>query len=51
MQRSEGNFLYAVTALNDIETGAGKLADAASLPPGLPGLFQHFFERQFPTAE
>jgi cytohesin len=51
VERSAGNFLYAVTALNDIEAGHGKLAHVESLPPGLHGLLYHFFERKFPRPE
>eukprot|EP01047_Picozoa_sp_COSAG01_P030191 COSAG01_NODE_2097_length_8434_cov_116.410678_3_plen_1492_part_00 len=51
VERSGGNFLYAATALNDVEAGMGDLADVGSLPNGLDELFLHFFERLFEGAD
>jgi hypothetical protein len=47
VQQSAGNFLYAVTALDDIETGSTLLQDVRRLPTRLHDLYEHFFERLF----
>eukprot|EP01047_Picozoa_sp_COSAG01_P002218 COSAG01_NODE_58_length_30193_cov_12.302020_1_plen_1409_part_00 len=51
VEQSGGNFLYAATALNDVEEGMGDLADVGSLPSGLDELFLHFFDRLFESAD
>jgi ankyrin repeat protein len=51
IEQSGGNFLYAATALDDVEAGMGDLADVGSLPTGLDELFLHFFERLFGDAD
>ena len=47
MNQSAGNFLYAVTALNDIEAGNTRLQDVQALPTELHELYAHFFQRLF----
>ncbi|MFJ8606313.1 hypothetical protein ACIRH0_03865 [Streptomyces sp. NPDC093675] len=42
-----GNFLYVTTVLKSIELGRYGLSDLGSLPPGLAGIYQMFFERLF----
>ena len=47
LEKSTGNFLYAVNALNGIERGFYSFAQLAALPPGLDGLYLDFFRRLF----
>ncbi len=47
LEKSTGNFLYAVNALNGIERGFYSFAHLAALPPGLDGLYLDFFRRLF----
>ena len=52
VNQSAGNFLYAVTALNDIEAGNTRLQDVQTLPTELHELYAHFFQRLFgPSSE
>ena len=47
--KSEGNFLYVRQALEGIERDAYDFGQLDQLPPGLYGLYERFFERQFPA--
>ena len=48
VSKSEGNFLYVRQALDAVGDEADPLACLERLPPGLYGLYQHFFNRHFP---
>src|SRR5262249_41337206 len=45
--KSEGKFLYAVRALNDLANGTLKLDDLDQLPPGMDGFYLDAFNRRF----
>lgn len=47
--KSAGNFLYVVQALDGIERDQFSLANLDALPPGLYGLYHSFFRRLFPN--
>ena len=47
-KQSQGNFLYVREALDGIERDQHGFDDLDTLPPGLSGLYQKFFERYFP---
>jgi len=47
-EKSEGNFLYLRQALDGIETDQYSFDRLDALPPGLYGLYEEFFRRQFP---
>ncbi|NQT14719.1 MAG: tetratricopeptide repeat protein [Planctomycetes bacterium] len=47
-EKSEGNFLYIVQALDGIERELYYIDQLDALPPGLYGLYKSFFERHFP---
>jgi WD40 repeat protein len=49
--KSDGNFLYAVQTLQDVEAGHLRLEELDQLPPGLGGRYLAFFERHFPDGE
>lgn len=51
LEKSDGNFLYAQQTLDGIERDVYPISGIESLPPGLFGIYQTFFERQFPTDE
>ena len=46
-ERSDGNFLYAVHALNGVQCNHYSFKLLKALPPGLEGLYSQFFERIF----
>ncbi len=48
LDKSAGNFLYVVWALDDIEAGHLRLDELERLSPGLAGRYLDFFERHFP---
>lgn len=48
LERSEGNFLYVRQALDGIARHEFQPDRLDSLPPGLFGFYQGYFERQFP---
>ncbi len=47
-ERSGGNFLWTVQALEGLEAGIHDFARLDALPPGLTVLYTEFFERHFP---
>lgn len=50
-EKCAGNFLYLRQALDGIETDQYRLDYLESLPPGLFGLYEEFFQRHFPDDE
>ena len=50
LSKSRGSFLYVERVLLDLKAGRMQLAQTASFPQGLGGIFQQFFSRQFPDA-
>jgi len=50
-EQSGGKFLYAVSVLNDLESGALPLDHLNDLPPGMDGFYLDAFERRFPESE
>ncbi|MBP8304021.1 MAG: tetratricopeptide repeat protein, partial [Phycisphaerae bacterium] len=46
--KSQGNFLYAQQTLQGIERDLYDVGRLDALPPGLAGLYQMFFARQYP---
>ncbi|MDN7176989.1 hypothetical protein M0D69_02930 [Caballeronia sp. SEWSISQ10-4 2] len=50
-EQSGGKFLYAVSVLNDVESGALPLDRLNDLPPGMDGFYLDAFERRFPESE
>jgi WD40 repeat protein len=50
LARSEGNFLYAHQALEAIERDQLDVQHIEDLPPGLTGLYENRFRKEFPSA-
>ena len=50
-ERSEGIFLYAELLVEDIRSGVLTLAEAGSLPKGLPAFYRTSMERKFPNRD
>jgi hypothetical protein len=48
VEQAAGNFLYVRFLLDDVAEGHRTLADMASLPPGLYGLYRTYLDRLFP---
>lgn len=48
---SQGNFLYAATALQAVSAGQFDFKTIERLPPGLVGIFRAFFDRIFARSE
>lgn len=46
--KSNGNFLYAKQAIQDIERGIYQIGGLNSLPPSLNGLYEEYLSRLFP---
>jgi WD40 repeat protein len=49
--KSEGNFLYVMQVIAEIEAGRLDVRRPEAFPGGLVGVYQSFFERIFPTPE
>ncbi|HEX3654481.1 MAG TPA: TIR domain-containing protein [Pirellulales bacterium] len=49
LARSEGNFLYAHLALEAIERDQLDVRHVEDLPPGLTGLYENRFRKEFPS--
>ena len=47
LRASAGNFLFAATALDAVETNQLNLDEIEGLPPGLGSLYEIFFDRMF----
>lgn len=50
LDKSQGNFLYVVQALDDVQKGHHALTRLAALPSGLAEQYEERFERRFPQA-
>lgn len=50
-EKSEGKFLYAQLVYEALERGNLAPTEIDSLPPGLPGLYERFFQRHYPTPD
>ena len=51
LEKSQGTFLYVACVLEDLESGHLDLDEAENFPQGLGGIYQRFFNRQFPDRE
>jgi len=51
LEKSEGIFLYVQQVVEEIKKGRLKIDNLEEFPQGLKGVYQMFFERQFPNLD